>query len=253
MDYEDRVTIATPEGVDLELTLAGIGSRFTAAGIDFAIQILIVLSIYVVLIGLNGFGTIDAEGFQAAAFIIVSFVLFAGYDIAFEVLASGRTPGKRWNGLRVVREGGHPVTFVPSAIRNVLRLVDILPGMYIVGSVAILTTRMNQRVGDVVGGTLVIRDRLGDAKDAPRPARQYALTAPPSEDLVGWDVGTITPEELSTVRHFLDRRYDLEQNARIRLAATLAERLKPKVAGAPADVGDEPFLEGISRAKAERS
>ena len=72
-------------------------------------------------------------GFAAAIFVLCLFVLFAGYDVAFEVLNSGRTPGKSLNGLRVVRESGAPVTFGASAVRNVLRLVDFLPGWYLVG------------------------------------------------------------------------------------------------------------------------
>ena len=56
------------------------------------------------------------------------FVLVFFYDVLFEVLGGGRTPGKRWTGLRVVRSGGRPVTFARSSVRNVLRLIDILPG-----------------------------------------------------------------------------------------------------------------------------
>src|SRR5207244_5481193 len=77
----------------------------------------------------------------------------------FDVGAARRTRGKLVNGLRVVRIDGSPVTFFTSAVRNVLRLVDILPGMYLVGIAAILVTRQNQRLGDVAAGTLVVRER----------------------------------------------------------------------------------------------
>ena len=118
--------IATPEGVDVELTLAGIGSRFIAAILDFMIQ------------GRDPArrrvrarrGRRRRRRAAASAspcLSIVFFLVFFGYDVLFEVRSRGRTPGKRWTGLRVVRTGGQPVTFVPSCVRNVMRLVDILP------------------------------------------------------------------------------------------------------------------------------
>ena len=121
--------------------------------------------------------------------------------MAFEVLAGGRTPGKRWNGLRVVRTGGQPVGFVSSTIRNLLRVVDLLPGFYLVGIVSILVTKRNQRVGDLAAGTIVARaPRRRRARfEAPPPARPAAAAAAHS----AWDVSAITAEELAAVRAFL--------------------------------------------------
>src|SRR5437868_3232179 len=173
MEYEDRLTIATPEGVDLELTLAGVGSRFASAIVDYLIQAAIIIGLGLVL-GLGAGLSPDASGFAAALWTVLAFLLFVGYDIAFEVLASGRTPGKRMNGLRVVREDGGPVTFPISAVRNVLRIVDILPGTYLVGMVSILVARRNQRLGDFAAGTLVVRER----KVAPPPLFLPSRPAP---------------------------------------------------------------------------
>ena len=117
MEFEDRLTIATPEGVDLELTLAGVGSRFTSALIDYLIQLAILIALALVL-GLGVGLKANQSGYAAAIWIVLGFLLFVGYDICFEVLASGRTPGKRLNGLRVVLESGGPVTFPASAVRN---------------------------------------------------------------------------------------------------------------------------------------
>jgi uncharacterized RDD family membrane protein YckC len=112
VEYEDRITIATPEGVDLELSLAGVGSRFTSALVDHAIQLTLVISFGVLfLLGLDSLG---GGGFGAAAFALLSFVLFAGYDIVFEVYASGRTPGKRLNGLRACAPTGAPSASSPA-------------------------------------------------------------------------------------------------------------------------------------------
>ena len=116
MVFEDRLTIDTPEGVPLELTLAGVGSRCASALIDYIFQflILIALGILFAVLGLDPFA---GTTWASAIWLLWLFVVFWGYDIAFEVLNSGRTPGKALNGLRVVLESGAPVTFTPSAAR----------------------------------------------------------------------------------------------------------------------------------------
>ena len=98
----------------------------------------------------------------------------------------------------------------------------------------------------MAAGTLVVRERKAtSALPPPRPAG--LASAHPS-----WDVGTITPAELATVRRFLDRRESIDAKARADLATTLAERLRPKVGGAPADLRGEAFLESIVDAKSAR-
>lgn len=241
MEIDDRLSIATPEGVDLELALAGLGSRFVAALLDAVVQTaLIGAAALLLLVGIGG-------GVAYAVFVVVTFLVFFVYDILFEVLASGRTLGKRWTGLRVVRVGGAPVGFLTSTVRNVMRLVDILPGMYGVGAVAILATPRNQRLGDVVAGTLVVRERRAHVPALPFEPR-------PAPFLAAWDVSAVTAEELATVRSFLARRHDLDHAPRSALARTLAERLRPKVAGPTEELrGDESFLEQLAAAKAARS
>jgi uncharacterized RDD family membrane protein YckC len=240
MVFEDRLTIETPEGVALELTLAGVGSRFASALVDYLVQfvILAALGILLAVLGLDPF---SGGGFAAVLWTLGFFFVFWGYDVAFEVLNSGRTPGKRLNGLRVVLESGAPVTFTPSAVRNVLRLVDILPPpTYLVGISAILVTRRNQRVGDLAAGTLVVRER----RTMPPEVRISS-----SVDVPAWDTGAIRADELDAVVAFLGRRADLPAGARLQLAAELAGRLRPKVAGAAATDGDELFLERLVAAR----
>ena len=245
MEIDDRITIATPEGVDLELTLAGVGSRFVSALVDFMLQIVLLVGVSGVGAAVGAFG----NGYGSVVVLIASFLVFAAYDVLFEVFASGRTPGKRLNGLRVVRVDGSPVTFFTSAVRNVLRLVDILPGMYLVGIVTILVTRQNQRLGDVAAGTLVVRERTG------QPSLRELRTAQPAPVPAAnaWDVTAVTADELATVRSFLTRRYELTHEARYRLAADLAGALRPKVVGAPEGLGSEAFLEKLAVAKAPRA
>ena len=135
-----------------------------------------------------------------------------------------------------MRDTGAPVTFVTSAIRNVLRLIDILPGVYGIAMISIFVTRHNQRLGDLAAG----HDRRPRAH-ARAAARVHRRAAP---RVYGWDTSAITAEDLAIVRSFLDRRATLNPGARAQLATDLATRLRAKVAGAP-DLEPEPFLETL--------
>ena len=234
MEYEDRVRIATPEGVDVELTLAGIGSRFIATLLDLLVQGSVLLAAAIALGVLGGGGS----GLSVAAFSILFFLVFFGYDVLFEVRSRGRTLGKRWTGLRVVRTGGLPMTLVPSCVRNVMRLVDILPVLYGIGVITIFITARNQRLGDLAAGTLIVRERPSHEEPAVADAHN------------GWDVSSVSAQDVGTVRQFLDRRGSLEAGARAELARELERRLRPLVAGAPETLEPEEFLERLAAAKA---
>ena len=252
MKYEDRVTIATPEGVDVDLTLAGIGSRFIASLIDTLIKLAAWIGFGIFIFGgaaLLGGGGVANVG--AAFFYVITFFIWFGYDILFETLASGRTPGKRWTGLRVVRLGGRPVGFVASSIRNMVRIVDFLPSFYLVGMIAAVATKMNQRLGDLAAGTVVVREKPVTVEGTPLRS-QIAPPLPVPLTIETWDVSAITADELAMIRRFLERRTELTPQARGQLALDLARQLQPKVAGAPA-LPPEAFLEFVSVAKARRA
>jgi hypothetical protein len=185
-----------------------------------------------------------------AVYFVLSFLVLFGYDVLFETLHSGRTPGKQLTGLRVVREGGAPVRFLTSAVRNLLRLVDILPTAYLVGMISILATARNQRLGDLAAGTLVVRDRGGGG---PSFASKSRVTTELPDDAAAWDLSSVTADEVATVRRFLDRRAQLLPDARARLAYDLSIRLRPKVSGPADDLHPEVFLEQLSAAKAARA
>ena len=248
MFYEDRISVPTPEGVTLEVTLAGVGSRFAAGVLDQLLRTALLIAL-LVLAALLGEGFSTPGGVVLAAVFVGVFLVHFAYDVLFETLASGRTPGKRWTGLRVVRMGGAPVGFLASAVRNVLRIVDALPGFYLVGILSVLFSRNNQRLGDLAAGTIVVRE----------PAQATALPqpSPPPPSPVGadtalWDVSGISAEEMATVRRFLDRRTTLTPEARDRLAYEMATRLGPKVAGPARRWEPESFLEYLVAAKAGR-
>lgn len=272
--YEDRISIATPEGIDLELSLAGIGSRFVAALIDTLIQgaMFLALGAIAALAGMGGEGIAGLDGGLAAGIALAVFfagilAVFLGYPIAFETWSSGRTPGKRWTGLRVVRSGGAPVSFLPSAVRNLVRMVDFLPTAYGVGIVSMLATSRNQRLGDLAAGTLVVQERhrpkssastAGSAEGDVAPVGEQPTAGaagwwpPASSDWATWDLSAVSAEELGVVRRFLERRSQLTPQARAQLAFELAGRLRPKVSGPPEDVHPEVFLTELAAAKSAR-
>ena len=241
MQLDNRVSSATPEGVTLELVLAGLGSRFLARLLDTVIQLALVAAL---AIAVNASGS---PGWLQAIAIVLTFLIVFAYDIILETLNNGRTVGKLAAGIRVVGRNGEPVRFLASAVRNIARILDFLPLLYLIGTISIVTTPRGQRVGDLAAGTIVARDRFPGLAHAPAP-----LTVTPAA-VATWDVSAVTPNELQAVRHFLDRRLELRWAARSYFAVDLANRLGPKVAGVPANSHPEYVLEGIVVAKQSRT
>jgi uncharacterized RDD family membrane protein YckC len=243
VQYEDRITIPTPEGVSLELTLAGLGSRAVAGGLDLVFKGLLVGLLLVVVVAAVGAGGV-------AVLLPAAVLTMLLYDVLFETLGGGRTIGKRMGGLRVVRSSGRPVDLVASMIRNVLRLVDGMPFTYLPTIVSIVVTQRNQRPGDLAADTVVIRDRR--AIDRVQPGFEAPVPLPaPATAGASWDVSAVPAEDLATVRTFLERRDGLAGDARVRLAAQLDGALRPRVGGA--DESDpERFLEILYDAKRAR-
>jgi uncharacterized RDD family membrane protein YckC len=263
-DYQDKLAIATPEGLTIELVLGGLGSRFTAALVDIVLKVVIILAILGVMALAGGFGV--------AAASILTFVVYIGYDIAFECLARGRTPGKRLTGLRVLRTDGRPVDPLSSAIRNVIRIVDGVSLAYIPGMLSVLLTRRNQRLGDLAAGTIVVREEPVDdeaapgSSPAPEPAAPWpapawpatgdgaGFTPPvaPSASGLALDLTAITAQDVVALRAFAARRTGLEDSVRTDLAARLAGAVRPRIGGATDGLGDEALIDAVLRGKADR-
>jgi uncharacterized RDD family membrane protein YckC len=241
VQLDNRVTFATPEGVTLELVLAGLGSRFLARLLDTVIQGSLIAAL-AIAVGASG-----SPGWLQAIAIVLSFLVLFAYDIILETLNHGRTVGKVAAGIRVVGRNGEPVRFLASAVRNIARILDFLPFLYVIGTISIVATQRGQRVGDLAAGTIVARDRFPGLAHTPAP-----LTVTPAA-VATWDVSAVSANELQAVRHFLDRRLELRWAARSYFALDLANRLGPKVAGIPANSHPEYVLEGIVVAKQGRS
>jgi hypothetical protein len=182
-----------------------------------------------------------AESLNATVYVIGAFVILFFYPIVCEMLARGRTPGKRLTHLRVVRDTGAPDDLPASAIRNVMRIIDGPLLLYLPTVISILATAHNQRPGDLAAGTLVIRE-------APAQAPSRRLTGD-GELPANWDVSAITLQELAAIREFLDRRDALDRTARSDLAGRLATGLGAKVAGAERRGDPEAFLQTLAELK----
>lgn len=153
--YDERLQIDTPENVVFGYEVAGLGSRFLAAVVDTFILGMAILFLGILASAVFDFN--EAVGaWVVAVLAIVVWVVFATYYIFFEMLWNGQSPGKRLMKMRVIRNNGSPVGFTESLVRNLLRAVDLFPGNYGVGAMAMFIDRQSRRLGDIAAGVLVV-------------------------------------------------------------------------------------------------
>jgi uncharacterized RDD family membrane protein YckC len=141
-------TIQTPEGVELNLYLAGPIVRALAWAIDFVIRGVIYIVLIMIFARLGELGV--------GIFLILLFALEWFYPVVFEVFRDGATPGKKVMGILVLHENGTPVNWSASLVRNLLRVVDFLPFFNGFGLIAMLSNSKFQRLGDLAAGTVVV-------------------------------------------------------------------------------------------------
>lgn len=271
MEFEDRHVTATPEGIRLDVVLAGLGFRLAAYAFDIFVQAVALIVFLVVLFHLSDSASASTGALvDAGAISGFSLLDFIGYFIVSELFFHGRSPGKRLAGLRVVRTDGQPVGVLGSTVRNVLRVADFLPAFNALGCLLILATTRNQRLGDLAAGTIVIRERVaaertlgaqswssGAGFAAPAAVSGYFPPAgtpgpllPP--DLAHWDVSAVPAQELALARAFVANRAGYTPEARARLSVELAGRLWPYVAGPVTPPPAEAFVEMVVQVKAAR-
>ncbi|MDQ6909187.1 MAG: RDD family protein [Actinomycetota bacterium] len=219
--------IVTPEAVPLDFELANLGSRSVALFLDLLI---VGAALFVVSIGMSAIlSGVDAPvGVGAALFFLIFFLVFFGYPIALETLWRGRTVGKAALGLRVVTKEGAPVRFRHAAIRTALGIVDFGLTLGSAAIISVLTTHDNQRLGDLVAGTIVLRERSG--LRAPAPVGFYV--PPGLEPYAGaLDLAGLTGQDYEAVRMFLVRApslpHDVRANLAVQIANPLAARVRP--------------------------
>jgi uncharacterized RDD family membrane protein YckC len=259
---EEFVTLNTPDHGTLQFELAGPGSRFCAHVVDgllivFCIALLVLLLLAVGSIrgsDFRGFfeGGGDWSGSWGVAFLILcGFLVYWGYYVLFECLMQGRTPGKREFGIRVIRADGLPIGFRESALRNLLRAADALPPpCYALGGVVMFLDRYGRRLGDLVAGTLVIRENFEVAPDTEAGAAWAArVEQGQSRHAVTLPGGQLTVSQADLLERFLARREALDRTRRDALAWQIAAPLLPLIGEDPAAWKDRPDrLEQCERA-----
>jgi len=236
---EDILIIETPERVPLHFALASIGNRFLACAIDHALQALTIVLMIIAFTLLANYSSLsdqlsNAPKWVYAVLIVILFLIVSGYFAFFEWMWNGQTPGKRWLKLRVIREDGRPVTFWEAAVRNLLRSFDMMPApFYSIGLISVFISSTDQRIGDMVAGTVVVREREAEA-----PAFAQVFAAPVSDPALrrsfhplGFkaDLANLTESEIEVVETFLRRRWDLADVPRQWMAWRVALPLMYKI------------------------
>jgi uncharacterized RDD family membrane protein YckC len=228
----DKHTIDTPEQLQLDFAVAGIGSRFLAILIDSLIETLVVIVFIVALAivmpivgragGLRDIGPV----WLAAGFLAFFFLIYFGYYAIFEIVWNGQTPGKRIIGIRVVKDSGRPLTATETIGRNLLRLVDQLPGFYAIGILVAVLNSRNKRLGDLVAGSLVVREA---SFTTIKPVWQTQQPEQPSEPRPMLGGSALSIDDLALIDAFLNRRNELPPEVRSRMAIQILTQLRPKL------------------------
>jgi len=250
---DERIAIRTPEHVELNFLLAGAGNRFLALALDLVLQWLFLLGLMLALwlVGYLSHWTLagmsrslrSAAGlWLLAAVILVVFLVNWGYFTFFETVWAGQTPGKRRQGIRVIRENGRPIGFSEAAIRNLLRAaLDSQPyPWHAIGFVTGMPNARFKRLGDFAAGTVVIVERR---QAVPRSGPRLRPTSPAAEGERRLRLRQLTPEETATLHAYLRRRETLAPEVRAAVAQKIAKALLERLAIAqPPDMGSDAFL-----------
>jgi uncharacterized RDD family membrane protein YckC len=274
----DQLNVETPELVELRFPVAGIGSRFLAQLIDG----LLIFTFYVLLgiviaIAASGAptttgpaspGLTTAGKWFLAGMIFINFVIIWGYFALFEGLWHGQTPGKRWMKLRVIKDSGRAITLFESMARNLLRVVDSLPSLYLVGVIAMLFNRSQKRLGDMVAGTIVVHERTDEQplmthhhsrtltasvfEDGPgmgrlKPMGVAAEPAVAAAPLAADAIARLKNDDLHLIDTFFSRALDLSVEKRAELAARVSATICGRMGiERPAGMEAESLLEMVA-------
>lgn len=263
---DDRYRVETPEQIGLEYDIAGLGTRFLATLVD-----LIFIGLILALVGcfsLVGFGFLigvlenvfgesvgNVSGAVTVALLgLMLFAILWGYYVFFETIWHGQSPGKRWTGLRVIQEGGYPIRFSHAAIRNIVRIADFLPFLYVLGAAVMLFDKRSRRLGDLVAGTIVVKElpeiaagTLGaGVTHIPTAAMPLRLGIPPSQGGQVPNLHRLTPADQSLIREYFLRRPELLPEAANRLSLRLAGVFARKLDYTPTGDVPEQFLARIA-------
>ncbi|MBU8899437.1 RDD family protein [Corallococcus sp. H22C18031201] len=215
-----HLDVATPERVALTLPVAGIGYRCLAWLVDASLLFAVWVALYfiVTLLLADVLGALQA--LSGVGQTLLALGLFATqwlYWTLAEVFFHGQTVGKRVLGIRVVRVDGSPVGVFESAVRNICRVLDFLPVLYATGCITMLLTRQHRRLGDLLAGTVLVREEAINLDAYTTPAAERP--APNAAER------PLSTEEVELVLAFLSRARNLEPEVRKRLGTRLVDRV----------------------------
>jgi uncharacterized RDD family membrane protein YckC len=241
IETEETLIIETPERVPLHFALASIGNRFLACALDHSLQLVAIAVLYLIgymVAEIASLGNLtDAPKWFYALMIIFVFLIVFLYFAFFEWLWNGQTPGKRLLKLRVIREDGRPITFWEAFVRNLLRTFDMMPTppLYSVGLIAVFISNRDQRVGDFMAGTVVVREREAEAPTfdqvfaSPVSDAAYRRSYKPAQFAA--DLSSLTEAQMEVVEMYLRRRWDMPDTHRQwmawRVAMPIMFKLRP--------------------------
>ena len=231
---DEILDIQTPENVAFGYQVAGIGSRFLAALVDTALIVVLQVAVFatfaLIMRAVGQSLLADRLSPWVIAVVgLISFLFFWGYYILFELLWNGQSPGKRLNQLRVIRANGTPIGPPESIIRNLTRLVDLLPAAYGLGIITMFIDKQSRRLGDLAAGTLVVYDRkpipiqsLGTHRSV--SFKTYGNNPAPIE---GLPLERLSNDDLHLIEDFLLRRDQLthRETLAIRILNKIYQRL----------------------------
>jgi uncharacterized RDD family membrane protein YckC len=243
--------IETPEGIAFSLPVAGPLTRAIATLIDT----LVTMSAASVVGRLLVAARLISEDVAGALGILSYFVISMGYGFVLEWRWRGQTVGKRAMRLRVMDSSGLRLRFEQIGIRNIVRAVDMLPFLYLVGGTAAMFSRRGQRLGDLVANTVVIRLPSPELPEESRTHRGHY------NSLLAWDLpvsrlrSRVTPHAAALAVEALARRDEFDPVARVRLFAELAAHFReiapfPEEATAP--LSDEQYVRNVTEIVAGR-
>lgn len=246
---DDRYIIDTPENIAFVYDIAGIGSRFLAGTIDMLLIVFLEVGLAIMInLILSALDLDVASSILVGLLAVVSFLFLWGYYIIFDLVWNGQSPGKRMLGLRVVYEGGRPVSFLGSVIRNLIRIVDFLPFFYGIGVVVMFVDSRARRLGDLAAGTLVVKERREVTLESLLPNQALYLKPVDSDESLPQptlpNIHLLNERDYTLVQEFLHRRSELGQDARSRLGAQLANGLRTRL-GLPYGGDTERFLQYV--------
>jgi uncharacterized RDD family membrane protein YckC len=263
--FADQLNIATPEQVELQFSVAGIGSRFVAVLIDHLIQVgfyIVAIFLFAFLLGGSAGDKLNLMGkWFLAAFIALNFCLLWGYYTLFEAFWHGQTPGKHVMKLRVIKDSGRQITLFEAMTRNLLRFVDYLPALYLVGVITMLCNKRHQRLGDLAAGTLVIHERADEQPlltghgtsffPHPEPRAYDPLPQPAVPTATGLPADAIAklgPDDLVVIEAFFARALDLTLQTRAQVAQRIALQMAARMNIALPEGNPERMLEAVAYA-----